>query len=175
MPARQSMWHDVLDRTLISFSIWWLTCPHHRPRAANVRRASSPRTTSLGPLRSVRIGSARSSSGVCPECGTNVGKHVRTPTWTSAFLNAKSLGTAPRPPAFPPARQMRRQQLGPASIHQMACSAPRQRASAACDSFRASRCRIRGSGPALREGRSRRRRRTPPAFASDRTRWRDRV
>src|SRR6185312_1877954 len=80
------MWHDVLDRTLISFSIWWLTCPHHRPRAANVRPASSPRTTSLGPLRSVRIRSARSSSGVCPECGTNVQKHVRNADVSAGIL-----------------------------------------------------------------------------------------
>lgn len=71
----RDMWHDVLDRTLVSISIWWMTCPAiiviSLLLAGALRRRKRLRSG-----RCVQCGyDLRASSGVCPECGT-ASQHV---------------------------------------------------------------------------------------------------
>ena len=72
------MWQDVLDRTLVSFSIGWMTCPAIIATAL-LLAGSIRRRKRLRSGQCVQCGyDLRASSGVCPECGMNVEKHTQS-------------------------------------------------------------------------------------------------
>ena len=65
----RNMWHDALDRTLLSFSIWWLTCPAVL-NLAFVLAAALRCQKRLRSGRCVQCGyDLRGSRDRCPECG----------------------------------------------------------------------------------------------------------
>ncbi len=80
LPAIRAMWHDALDQTIISISIWWivggtmvlivLQCK------SALRRAERHRLRQC-----VHCGyDLRASTGVCPECGSPIPKNASTPS-----------------------------------------------------------------------------------------------
>lgn len=80
LPVLRDMWHDILDRTILSFSIWWIASAAMMVFALKCAGAIR-RLKRLRSGHCVHCGyDLRASVGVCPECGLAINNPSSTPS-----------------------------------------------------------------------------------------------
>jgi len=80
LPAIRDLWHDALDQTIISISIWWIVGGTMVLIALQCKSALR-RAKRLRSRQCVHCGyDLRASTGLCPECGTPIPKNASAPS-----------------------------------------------------------------------------------------------